>query len=229
MENRSDEEISDGPDQIGCRGTVSKVTDEIDAHPPNKRQRTIKSITITSVDIGVLHLAFTYARINVETSVWRVEEILQKKMINIKDFGCDLLTCPLYHGKCVTDYLRHLVNRESCFKDCNELIIERQPPQGLQNVQEFFINEFRDKVELIPPRSMQKWYHIHNFVGTEEERRDQRKIASENIATKLLVPFEHTLDGLERKHDVADSVLQLFYYLVRENIKRNPGRSKYFL
>jgi hypothetical protein len=185
---------------------------------------------ITSVDIGYLHLAFVHAVIIiVHGMIWKVKEIIKWRMLNISHFNCNRATCQLRHDKCVTDYLMHLVLEEPCFNQSKTILVERQPITGLQAVQEFFIHEFRDKVILIHPRSLHCYFHMNHFKGTKEEKRIQRKLYTERQASIYLERFKQDLNKIERKHDVADAIVQLWYYVITENKKRNPTKSKYFL
>lgn len=185
---------------------------------------------VTSVDVGYLHLAFVCVQVVFRLKRWYIQTILCMEMINITEFHCPPV-CTLHHTKSVTDYLMHIIQRYPWFDQCDVLLVERQPIHGIKTVEEFFLHQYRDKTELIHPIKVHRYFGIHRYEGTAEERRDQRKAFMVRQTVHLLsthFPAE-SLDDWERKHDVADAWMQLLFWLVQENKRINPTQSKYFL
>jgi hypothetical protein len=181
-----------------------------------------------SIDIGLTHFAFVAVRLIVYGGyLLHLDEILGMNMIDIATFKCDRKTCTLHHDKCVTDYLEHVYVEEPILGTCDKMLIERQPPAGMQGAQELLTKQFREKIVLVAPRSVHKFFKISHFKGPTAA--DKRKASSIRSATRLLSSFNLNLDQFERKHDVADAICQLHFYINRENDRNLVGKSKYFL
>ena len=112
--------------------------------------------------------------------------------------------CTLHHENCIPDYLDHFIQEHPMFEQCDILLIERQPPVGITNVQDLLFTRFRDKVLLISPNS------VHSYFGLSNDY-DDRKVNSERIAHTFLSEFNNfTLN--HRKHDISDALLMIIYY-----------------
>ena len=87
------------------------------------------------------------------------------------------------------------------FKEAEVILIERQPPGGLTNVETLLHYIFMDKVKLISPLS------VHRHFGMTHLTYEQRKERSVSIASKYIkdIPYE-------RQHDIADALCMIIHY-----------------
>jgi len=186
-------------------------------------------LKVLSIDVGILNLGYVYAEIyfpSIEnTSKYKnlknnenytcIKDHLQviscgridiTKMKHTVTHSCD---CTLRHERCIPDYLDHFIQEHSFyFEECDVLLIERQPPMGITNVQDLLFTRFRNKVKLISPNSVHKYFGLgHDYL--------LRKEASEAIAKDYLNHFTNFIFN-ERKHDISDALLMILYYYKNE-------------
>ena len=189
----------------------------------------MESIKILSIDIGIINLGYVYSEVTFpkipQTSKFKnlllnenystnKESIKQ----NIKIIDCNKIDitkmkhrriyakhCTLHHECCIPDYLDHFIQEyQDYFEQCDILILERQPPVGITNVQDLLFTKFRNKVLLISPNSVHKYFSLNGDYMVRKEE-------SESIAREYLFDFNkwefHT-----RKHDMSDALLMIIYY-----------------
>lgn len=179
-------------------------------------------LSVMSIDIGILNLGISVSLVD---NNYNVIDVIWIDVINITEFKCGN-DCNMWHSRTYADWLRHVFAREHDFFDSVDVIlIEKQPPQGLSGIEQIIFYEWRDKAVLIYPRSVQKYLCIGHL------EYDQRKIASERIAKKLLPPnLQEQLTFYNRKHDIADSILFTKYWCntrkKRQEIRKLRKRQK---
>ena len=181
---------------------------------------------ILSIDIGIINLGYVYADITINeppvsskyknlllNSVYKSENVINNfKIIDcnrinitkIKHRRVHFCVCKLHHDRCIPDYLDHFIQEIPHFEECDLLIIERQPPMGITNVQDLLFKQFRDKVLLISPNSMHKYFKLSSNY-------DERKIESVKLSLDYLENFENFNKQI-RRHDISDAMLMLIYY-----------------
>lgn len=158
---------------------------------------------VLSIDIGVLNLGFVFAELS------ETVKVLECNRVNITNMKHNRVTrcqCRLHHENCIPDYIDHFIQEHSeLFESADTILVERQPPMGLQSLQELFFIKFRDKIKLVNPAS------IHKFFNMTKCDYDLRKNESETIAVSYLETF-NTYQTNERKHDISDAMLMVLYY-----------------
>lgn len=162
---------------------------------------------IASIDVGVINLALVFALVDEKYTLQRIlhAELVDTTVLQHVRVGADV--CTLGHSKTMTDRLTHFVQeRAPWFEQCDKVLIERQPPLGLTNVQELLFLLFRAKAELVSPNAMHKHFNINGFTY---EGRKQRTV---EIATPYLT-LHAAYNALDRQHDIADAVCQLLFWL----------------
>jgi hypothetical protein len=184
----------------------------------------MEMIKVLSIDVGITNLGYIYAELtfNVPDSGSKFKNLslntfenFNKTDLVVLDCGrvditniqhrkvpfCD---CKLLHDRCIPDYVDHFIQEHDAFEKCDILLIERQPPKGITNVQDLLFTRFRNKVKLLSPNSMHKYFHFSNDY-------EIRKTQSEKIANKFLSNFFQFNDNT-RKHDIADALVMCIYY-----------------
>ena len=175
-------------------------------------------LNILSIDIGIINLGMVFANIIIKPSN-KLKNKIQNGQYNhfIKDIvvidynkiditkmkhtTVSCTNCTLRHDRCIPDYVDHFIQEYiEYFNLADVILIERQPPVGITNVQDLLFTRFRDKVELVSPCSVHKYFNMSSDY-------DIRKQESELIAGEYLI-----LDSFLRKHDIADAMLMIIYY-----------------
>ena len=98
---------------------------------------------------------------------------------------------------------------------CDVLLIERQPPGGIKDVEALLASAYRSKVTMISPNSMHKFFKISHLSY------DDRKIFTETHAHPYLAGFPDYM-ALDRKHDVADALCMCLFHAAKTAIRKRP-------
>jgi hypothetical protein len=184
---------------------------------------------ILSIDIGIINLGYVFCSLgsstttSIKKSTYFLDEYFPINVIscnrtnitNIKHSIIKFCDCKLHHDYCIPDYLDHFIQENiQMFEQAAIILLERQPPMGVTNVQDLLFTKFRDKVVLINPGSVHKYFSMSKDYST-------RKLQSEKIATRYLCSF-HEFNNNSRKHDMSDAMLMIMYYYSQQknNIKK---------
>jgi len=188
----------------------------------------METLRVLSIDVGIINLGYVYSQVTLRSPEQKSKykanlinndyklnmENLKKNIVildcnrvditNIKHKRVCSSVCTLRHDRCIPDYLDHLVQEIDYFEECDVLLIEQQPPQGIQNVQDLLFKQFRHKVRLVSPNSIHKYFKLPNvYLDRKEE--------SEKIANDFLFGFS-TFNLNTRKHDISDALLMIVYF-----------------
>ena len=178
-------------------------------------------LNVLSIDIGILNLGYVFAKLkfdsenysnpiknNLDIFSHKDIEVIACDRVNIthmKHNTVEFCNCKLHHESCVPDYLDHFIQEnEHFFTFADLILLERQPPVGIVNVQDLLFTKFRNKVTLISPCSVHKYFRM-------SKNYDTRKNQSELISSKYL-SFQNKYNNNTRRHDMSDAMLMLLYY-----------------
>jgi hypothetical protein len=176
-------------------------------------------LKVLSIDIGISNLGYVYSIFDLNNEINNIKLNLLKGSNNfIEIIKCDRVDithvkhnripfcdCKLHHDYCIPDYLDHFIQEnEDMFVNADVIIIERQPPTGITNVQDLIFSRFRKKVKLISPNKIHKYFDMSKDYLT-------RKKESEKISEFYLSKFEKFTNNY-RKHDISDAMLMLIYF-----------------
>jgi len=180
----------------------------------------MESLKVLSIDIGIVNLGYVYANINWDsfTNSLKLSKCYLNESFPIEVIKCDRINitnikhsvipfcdCKLHHDYCIPDYLDHFIQEHSdLFEQSDVVLLERQPPVGVTNVQDLLFTKFRHKVVLINPVSVHKYFNMSKDYS-------KRKQESEKIAGKYLLTFNKFYNNT-RKHDISDAMLMIMYY-----------------
>jgi hypothetical protein len=172
---------------------------------------------ILSIDIGVKNLGIS---VSIANEDFTLREIVFVELIDITTFlhpdGVKMKDCSIPHTKSMADWLEHIfVYHAMFFEQCEYILIERQPPMGLVVVEQLIFSKYRNKAVLVHPCSMHKYFNIGQFDY------DARKNATEKICLMNLKDEEQLkkYNKYTRKHDIADSVCLMLFWLHQERVK----------
>lgn len=115
--------------------------------------------------------------------------------------------CKIPHTHEVADMMAHFVQEYGHILDtADTILVERQPPTGLTQIETLLLYLYRNKTVLISPNAM------HSHFGINHYEYDRRKVYTVEIADTHLSHFE-TYSGTSRKHDLADAVCFILFHL----------------
>jgi hypothetical protein len=182
---------------------------------------------ILSIDIGITNLGYVYSSVEFNTEFVGSKmknliinsnynkELIQNNIcilkcnkVNITKMRHDVVKkecCKLFHDNCIPDYLDHFIQEnQELFDKADIILLERQPPVGITNVQDLLFKQFRNKVLLISPNSVHKYFNLSKEYSI-------RKQQSEKISNDYLYNFKNFANNI-RKHDISDALLMTIYY-----------------
>ena len=107
----------------------------------------------------------------------------------------------------MADYVLHFIQEYRPHLDeCDKIIVERQPPGGFGAIESLIVASFREKIEIVSPNAMHKFFKIGHL---DYERRKEK---TQEIAEKYLGNIQ-TYVNLTRKHDVSDAMCMILFKL----------------
>ena len=147
---------------------------------------------LVSIDIG-------YSNMGMVELTTDFKDFTVNKVHKINLFNFNQREVYLSMIKFITEY-------KELFDNADIILIERQPPMGLTNIQDILAYNFSSKVKLISPRSMHKHFMISKLDY------DSRKQHTVRITSKYLKDFL-LFNNESRKHDIADAFCLALYYI----------------
>jgi len=156
---------------------------------------------IIGIDIGYSNLGFVKSTLTDSFEV-RIDMV---DLVNIRALPHHRIPrnrCTLYHTNEISDLIAHFIQEyRPILDEADVILLERQPPGGLTNIEALLFYEFRNKCVLISPNAM----HAHFSIGTldyEHRKRETTRIAQQYW----------NLEQFDRKHDIADAICMILYH-----------------
>ena len=128
---------------------------------------------------------------------------------DITIFPCTGTKCSLRHEAMMTDWVLHFIQaNQKLFDAADVILLERQPPCGFRCCEQLLFSQFRDKVQLIHPRS------LHCFFSMSKLSYDGRKLHSVRLGERYYRRNDILATALQktRAHDICDAMLMAVYY-----------------
>ena len=160
----------------------------------------------TAIDVGYKNLGLIQVELN-QTATAVVSTTFMKK-IDISRIRCNH-NCGIPHTNETVDHVSHFIQEyQDILHSADVILMERQPPGGLTNIEALLFFVFRNKMKLISPNSV----HCHfGFGHLDYEQRKERVVS---IASKHI-----TLPDITRKHDIADAFCMILYEVQKNQLK----------
>lgn len=160
---------------------------------------TTSDLLLIGVDIGVVHLALAFARAGPRFQDVAVDRVELINMTCMRHEAVSEAQCTLHHTGMAADRVAHVVQeRRQAFDAAHCIVIERQPPGGLRDVEQVLFLMFRAKAVMMAPQTM------HAHIGSSQRpysiRKDLSKLYAQRYVPDLLLRFPDKAD------DVADAV-----------------------
>ena len=159
---------------------------------------------VISVDIGLINFAYVTAEL--DRASLRVKDVRRVDLRKMPHQKIKLEDCRLRHGNVAADMLLHLFQEEEAFSSADVILVERQPPGGLQDYEQVLRAVFNAKVILVSPVTVHAHFHMRGLTY------DERKEKSIRLSEKCLGVFASFSDDA-RKHDMSDAycILKMVY------------------
>lgn len=160
---------------------------------------------VVSIDIGYHHLGIVETFLDEGHNIFvnRIALVDLQRLPHKKIKRCE---CCIPHTNEVADLMAHFIQEYGEWLDeADQILVERQPPTGLTQIETLLVFLYRKKINLVSPNSMHKHFAIGAY---EYERRKEMTI---KIADPYLINSE-LYQSLERKHDIADALCMVIFH-----------------
>ena len=165
-------------------------------------------MVILALDVGVIHLAIAVATCNADYSGAAIREVMLVNTMTLGHTRVCRAACRLHHTGMAADRVAHVVQeRQELFDVANTIVVERQPPGGLRDVEQVLVLMFRDKVNVMAPQTM------HAFIGSSRNPYTVRKQLAIEYATRFVKDLREQFPG--KTDDVADAICIAVTYVER--------------
>lgn len=144
-----------------------------------------------------------------------------------KHIKVPVCACTIPHTAETVDRVAHFIQEnKEMFDEADYILIERQPPMGLKDIEALLMSAYRHKVKLLSPNRLHKHFRISH------KDYEERKKAVVDIAAPHLSHICGYINQA-RRHDIADAACMCIYHLTKikeerlkkerlESIKRLP-------
>jgi hypothetical protein len=161
---------------------------------------------IIGIDIGYHNMAMVVTETNEEFD-FTVKSADLIDITKIPHKRVCTKNCKIPHTREVADMMAHFIQEYGhILEQADTILVERQPPTGLTQIETLLLYLYRSKTTLISPNAM------HSHLGINHYEYDRRKVYTVGIADKYLCNFEKYSET-SRKHDMADAVCFIIFYL----------------
>lgn len=173
-------------------------------------------LQILSIDVGYHNLGLVIVSCEKNYTIPLVEKFY---LIDLTSLDKNLTFSQ--RNDCSTLVERLTIAYKEVFDRSDLILIESQPPQGLIAIEQLLVHMYRNKVILIHPRTMHKYFGF----GSDYEVRKEQCIFVAEYYLEMLINSYHkkNLDyfyaahqcleefrALQRKHDVGDAICYAF-------------------
>lgn len=157
---------------------------------------------IISIDVGYHNMALVKLKAD-EDYILSTEEAHVIDITKIPHKRVCRHECTIPHTSEVADMMAHFFQEYGYLLDEADLVlVERQPPTGLTQIETLLLYLYRSKTHLVSPNAMHNHFNIGHY---EYDRRKQETV-------KIAEPYLDGFTELGRVHDASDAVcLALFH------------------
>ena len=157
---------------------------------------------IVGIDVGVQNLAMAVGSCSASYTNLTITAVERVNLMST----CTVTGCTLHHTGMASDRVAHFLQaRAAVFAEADTVVIERQPPGGLRDVEQVLVTRLRDKAVVMAPQTM------HVAIGSNGLPYAERKVAAIARAS-LLVP-DIAARFAPKADDPADAVCFVIAYV----------------
>ncbi len=175
---------------------------------------TCERLHFLGIDIGVVHLAIANASTSQNYDDLQMHSVQLINTMVLEHTRVSRHVCPLHHSGMAVDRVAHVVQEhQALFDGATIIVIERQPPGGLRDVEQVLVTMFRHKAEVMCPQTM------HAHIGSSGVPYLARKAISIEVASEYMADLVHTFP--DKTDDVADAICLVVTYIQKTKKKRD--------
>lgn len=159
-------------------------------------------VRVVGIDVGIVNLGMVVLKGD-PSGPPTVESLHLVNLTQLPHRRVSRSQCTLHHSSKQCDWVSHFIQEfKDLFDSTEKVVIEQQPPRGIQGVEQLLLHHFREKVVSFSPVFM------HRLLGIRHLDYEQRK---EWVTTQFSHVLEETphleknYTSLSRRHDVADA------------------------
>ena len=157
---------------------------------------------VIGIDVGIRNLAMA---VGTCTASYTDLTITAVERVNLMS-TCTEAGCTLHHSGMAADCVAHFLRaRAAVFAEADVVVIERQPPGGLRDVEQVLLVHLRDKAVVMAPQTM------HVAIGSNGLPYVERKLAA--IARASLQVPDLATRFAPKADDPADAVCFVIAYV----------------
>ena len=158
---------------------------------------------IIGIDVGYHNMAMVETQVDEDYNV-TVTNVHTIDLTNLPHRRVSVSNCYLHHSLEIADLMAHFIQEYGpILEQADKIVIERQPPTGLTQIETLLFYLYRDKTILVSPNAM----HSHFKIGHLEY--SDRKQQTIRIANPYLKDFPN----LGRIHDASDALCLILFHL----------------
>ena len=158
---------------------------------------------IIGIDVGYHNMAMVETLVNEDYDV-TVTNVYIIDLKNLPHRRVSVRNCCLNHSNEIVDLMAHFIQEYGSILDnADKVLIERQPPTGLTQIETLLFYLYRNKTTLVSPNAM----HSHFKIGhLEYNDRKQQTILIAN-------PYLKDYPNLGRIHDASDALCLILFHV----------------
>jgi hypothetical protein len=171
---------------------------------------------VVSIDIGVRNFAMCIAHGDPEGNLC-IRGFHKYDLLNQRSGAC--------RGMAEIDgLLRILEKHRNDFAGADVILVERQPPGGILSVQAVLYARYVQKVKLVSPNAMHKYFKMTGL-DYEQRKSEVDRIVSQDLWPKVSEDAQKAYVKSMRRHDMADAAcfaVQFISSWHARRSKKNP-------
>jgi hypothetical protein len=127
----------------------------------------------------------------------------------------DFHKCDIPHTNEMADLVAHFMQEyHPIFEKADIILLERQPPGGLLEIQSLLLFKYRRKAQLVSPNSVHAYFTMNHL---DYEGRKERSLALARHRHPGKIP-----ETSSRWHDVSDAILFAHFWCSRQRVPQTP-------
>lgn len=161
---------------------------------------------IIGIDVGYHNMALVVTETDEDFNV-TVRSAHLVDITKIPHHRVCMRDCKIPHTNEVADMMAHFIQEYGYLLDqADTILVERQPPTGLTQIETLLLYLYRDKTLLVSPNAMHSHFGINHF------EYDRRKVCTVQIADRYLADLE-AYSTETRRHDLADAMCFVLFHV----------------
>ena len=173
-------------------------------------------MNIVSIDIGLKNLGMVefwwdeHPRHFPELEKWHKVDLTEMPHKRVDFYKCDIP-----HTNEMADLVAHFMQEyHPIFEKADVILLERQPPGGLLEIQSLLLFKYRRKAQLVSPNSVHAYFTMNHL---DYEGRKERSLALARHRHPGTIP-----ETSSRWHDVSDAILFAHFWCSRQRVPQTP-------